>query len=85
MLVWHTHNEGNHAILARNENSILLAFKAVFDKYEAEPKQYWKIRIVAPPQAYLETCARNSYNDDVRCMPFRLSDKTGPRDTKVTF
>lgn len=66
MLIWYSHHKGHNGILGRNANTILRGFETNLDLHGAEPKSYWKFRVVAPPERYAERYAEDRYRSDVR-------------------
>lgn len=63
MFVWYTHNDGHHAILASDEARAVRIFGQAVRKYGAEPTEYWRIEIVAPPHSYVERVAKSRHEN----------------------
>jgi hypothetical protein len=66
-LVWHTHNDGHHAVIGPSPPSVVSAYARIRDSRlgGGNPKAWWSMRVVAPPPRYVERAAEVSYRNDV--------------------
>lgn len=66
-LVWHTHNDGHHAVIGASPASVVSAYARIRDSRlgGGTPKAWWSMHIVAPPPRYVERAAEVSYENDI--------------------
>lgn len=92
-LVWYTHHDGHHAVVAPSEAGVLSTYAALRDNPErgegSKPKAWWSFRIVAPPRRCIEHAAKTKYDQEVdsfRCWLFSVVDEViAPYDKGMDF